>query len=204
MLKETLIFLEQYNGPEYFDMMNHLRLVKDSFSNHPIYRPWKPMPPGPTRTYMLELGQVSGLHHELDSLSVKAHSQFLLDSEWYLENFWGPLSKKIRETYETRKLDNDWFSWAAEQRWPTYAVPDFLVESTRPLLGMDVIPFVRIEKTPNKYSLPSMVESFYQHYKYNNIFCSINKDDISFKGYCLWEAPVLAESDHYAPIVDMT
>jgi len=203
MLKEALCFLEQQNGTTFYKMANHLRVVKESFSNHPIYRPWKPMPKGPTRNYMLELGRVSGLNHELDSLSVKAHNQFLLDSEWYLENFWGPLSIKIEESRNPNRIDFSWIDWVKEQRWPTYAIPNYLVGATKPLINMDVLPFVRMEKAANKYSLPSMVEAFFQHYAKQNVFHSINKDAVSFKGYCLWEAPVVAESDHYEPIVDM-
>jgi hypothetical protein len=203
MLKKGLTILENMCGDELVQAQNHLVVIKNSFSKHPQYRPWVKMPKGRTRSRMLQLGELSGLNHELDSLALKAHNMFLLDSEWYLKEFWGPLSTKLLRHQADLEINYDFYNWAKEQRWPTYSIPKFLVSKSIFVPERRILLFARMDKFPNKYSLPSMVEAFVTYESCENNIHVIPREEVSFKGYNLWEAPVVPESDYYAPIANM-
>jgi len=110
---------------------------------------------------------------------------------------------------ELCKLDLDdpiifnFWDYARSKRWQSCAVPKSLVTS-QVMMPPDlaVLPFARIEKTANKWSLPTMLESFYRYYQ-NEDMKVIKPEDLSLKGYLLWETPVYPDREYYHPICDM-
>jgi hypothetical protein len=202
-LKNTLILLEEKKGWDLIKAQNYLRASKEAFSHTPEFRPWKRLPLGPTRNYMLELGKYAGLHHELESFSLKAHNKFVTNTMWYKVQFWTHYTKMVKEATAKPVLDHDFWIWCKQERWPSYAIPTAFVLKEEKLPPMQrVLPFVRIQKEGSRYSLPSMMEAFIKHMT-NQLVLTVPVEDISFKGYLLWEAPIVGDTDHYCPIVNM-
>jgi hypothetical protein len=202
-LKNTLILLENMKGWDLIKAQNYLRASKEAFSHTPQFRPWKRMPHGPTRTYMLALGKYSGLHHELESFSMKAHNKFITNTTWYKLEFWRHYALKVQEAQAQPIIDHEFWLWCKQERWPSYAIPSAFVTKEVILPPTQrVLPFVRMNKVKAKYSLPSMMEA-YLKYMQGNVVLNIPIQEISFIGYLLWEAPVLGDSDHYRPLCNM-
>jgi len=199
-LKQGLLILEDLHGYELFKHATILRVTKEHFAHHPTFRPWVKMPKGPTRDSFLLLGKVKGLHHELESLSLKAHNQFLIDSEWYYKEFWGSYSKKLDEYADP--IPFDIWDWAKQHVWPTYAIPDAFVVEKENLHNNQILPFVRMQKAKPIYSLPSMVAAYY-HWFGLNVQTEIAEDDIDFRPYLQWEAAIHQDAVAYIPIMDM-
>jgi hypothetical protein len=83
------------------------------------------------------------------------------------------------------------------------AVPDRLV-SDRMFMPPDnkYLPFLRIEKVPNHYTLPSQVVEISRMMRGDKPVY-IPEHSVSLAGFTLWEAPVYPDSDYYHPICDM-
>jgi hypothetical protein len=162
------------------------------------------MPLGKTRDRMISIGKLSGLNHELEALELRAHNKFLLDHEWYLEEFWPDYTKKLRKAIDEPVIDHDWLNWCWVVVWNTYAIPNYLVGDAVPFPYEDrILPFMRMDKVENKYSLPSQVEAFINYSELPDGLHSIPFSEMSLEGYTLWESPIYRDMDHFKPIVDM-
>jgi hypothetical protein len=202
-LKGALTILEQKTGWDLIKSQSILRASKEAFSWTPQFRPWAKMPDGPTKSYMILLGKHAGIHHELESFSLKAQNKFVTDSKWYLTQFWSHYSKKINEAITNPILDHDFWVWCKQEKWPTYAIPSAFVTKEEKLpLNQKVLPFVRMSKDENRYSLPSQMEAYIKYMR-GEIVLNIPVEEINLKDFLLWESPVIGDIDHYQPICDM-
>jgi len=202
-LKGALTILENKTGWDLIKAQSVLRASKEAFSWTPQYRPWAKMPNGPTRSYMLLLGKYAGIHHELESFSLKAHNKFVTDTNWYQEQFWSHYSKKVSEAIANPMVDHDFWVWCKLQKWPSYAIPSaFVVKEEILPPTQRVLPFVRMAKEENRYSLPSQMEAYIKYMR-GEIVLNIPVEEISLQGFLLWESPVLGDTDHYRPICNM-
>jgi len=201
-LKNTLLLVEQMKGWDLIRAQTFLKASKECFSYTPSFRPWVKMTNGPTKSLMQTLGKYGGLHHELESFSLKAKNKFVLDTKWFQEQFWSHYTKICNEALANPIIDHDWWIWCKQQRWPSFAIPNaFVVKEEILPPTQRVLPFCRMEKEKAKYSLPSMMVAYIQYFK-DEIVSEIPVEEISFRGYLLWEAPVL-QAEHYRPITDM-
>jgi len=202
-LKGALTILEKKEGWDLIKAQAFLRASKEAFSWTPKFRPWAKMPNGQTRDYMILLGEHAGLHHELESFSLKAQNKFVTDTNWYQQQFWDHYTKIVQEAQTNPMVDHDFWVWCKQQRWPTYAIPNAFVEKEEILPPTQkVLPFVRMEKEENRYSLPSQMEAYIKYMR-GEIVLNIPTEEINLRGFLLWESPVLGDTDHYRPICNM-
>jgi hypothetical protein len=203
-LKGSLILLEKMDTCTYIDKWRYLYVTKEMFSFVPKFRPWVKMPHGKTRDRMLSIGQYSGLHHELESFSLKAQNKFVLDSNWYKCEFWDLYSEKLKNKLATDSIKTDFWEWAQSKEWPTFAIPrKFVGEQIVLPSDQRVLPFVRIQKSKPKYSLPTMMVSFIDSFVNKSLLTEVPRSEIDFSTYLQWEAPVYCDSNRYKPVCNM-
>jgi hypothetical protein len=204
-LKNTLLVLEKSTGKDFYYRAQCLLECKESEreSNTPEYKPWDKFPEGNTKSRMIEIGKLHGINHELESLLSRACNKFALDNKWVNQRKWEILDEKLSKiNYDNPYICDVWDA-IAKYRWPAHAVPKILVTSE---VQMDqdivVLPFARIQKEAARYSLPTMLEAFYKYHTGEKPGI-VPIEELSMKGYLLWETPVFPDRDYYHPICDM-
>jgi len=203
-LKGSLVLLDEMSSKDYLNHWRYMYVTKEMFSFVPEYRPWVKMPHGPTKDLMSTLGKYSGLHNELESFGLKAHNKFVIDTTWYKCKFWDLFAKKLADKLSVESIKIDFWDWAMTKEWPTFAIPKSFVRSDTTVHSeQDFIPFVRIQKERPKYSLPSMMVSFMNYFKWGNPLSEIAPLDLDFSAYLQWETPILTNQGSYEPICDM-
>jgi hypothetical protein len=203
-LKDTLLVLEASTGKDYFYKASCLRLVKEALKplNYPVYRDWEKFPEGKTKTLMTMIGSLHGLNHELESMLAKAQNRFVIDTKYVNHKLWTTLENKILKLNPDDPPIFNVVDYLRGERWPNCAVPSCLVTSEMPVSHNYLeLPFVRMEKEENKYSIIKMIEELY--YLFRGHKPSIPEEDVTLKGFIQWETPVYPDVDKYHPICDM-
>jgi len=98
-LRNVLLEVEQATGKQHYFKAASLRIMKESEDSLtiPEFRPWERFPKGPTQERMSLIGKLHGLNHELESLYLRSHNKFVLDSKWYQETL-DQFAKRIMQT----------------------------------------------------------------------------------------------------------
>jgi hypothetical protein len=204
-LKTTLVDLSNSIGKDFYYKASCLKVWKDSskWQEYPEFRPWQKFPSGPTSERMKILGSVHGLNHEFESLMARTHNKFMLDTKWFQHKYWTKLEEKLSEIdYDDPHIWDIW-GWISSERWPAMAIPRDIVTSSLVCNNdYDYIPFMRMEKQSNKYSLLTQVEAIHDYFKWGKP-SGIKEEEISLKGFLLWEAPIFPDSDYYHPMCNM-
>jgi hypothetical protein len=193
-LKKYLLMIEEKPIYDQEVLGRSVRILKE-FSDKPLkFRPWKKIPQGKTRTHMKLLGSFHGIHSELIALKHKAANRFLVDKEWYYKEFWVPLERKLDEAADY-PIGGFW-DWAVERVWPNAAIPQHFISSETDKYERRVLPFVRLQKERNKYTLPAMMEAYINKYKLN-ITSDCPTSEIDFNSILEVEVPIYEYKDTY-------
>jgi hypothetical protein len=98
-LKGSLVWMERaarhFTLPEWCEYARRFMITKDWLSRKPKYRPWKKFPEGRTKKTFEILGEIKGIHHELESFGDKANNHFVTDSIWNRNETWLGLTKTL-------------------------------------------------------------------------------------------------------------
>jgi len=176
--------------------------TKDAFAYKPVYRPWKVLPKGLVKDTFKFIGEFEGLNHELISFKDKAQNKFILDKEFYQENFWTHFAQqmdKARKEIEENKFI-DFISWVRSNHFYGCALPRTAVKSHVDFLGKQ-LPFVRVQKERSLYSLQSMMVNYV--WSNSGKVPLFDPNLIDFSKICQYECPVYSGEDCYAPIIDI-
>jgi hypothetical protein len=94
--------------------------------------------------------------------------------------------------------------WAKRQRWPSCAVPTFLVDKKIDLpKNQRVIQFVNMSKPENKYSLPAQVEALITYLRDEESIHEVPLSEMTLCGFTQWEAPIYLQENVYHTMQDL-
>jgi hypothetical protein len=199
-MKYALIMLERMEEG-FMIKANLLKMWKELLTDPPKFRPWYPFPEGKTKELFKRLSEVSGIEGELKPFWDRANNKFNTDTRWYRSQFWSAYKIKAEQIRAQPQIIDFW-GWASTQEWPSYAIPKALVAESEICHGNKQLPFVKISRRENKYSLPSMMVSYIFHKKQPELaFCGLK--DIDFSQFYDFEVPIMESLNGYYPRVDM-
>jgi hypothetical protein len=204
-LRIALCNLEKLTGKQYWYSANLLRIWKESqhWTYWPKYREWEKFPQGKTAERMAMLGRCGGLFSALEPLRAKTKNHFALESTWQQKQYWTKLERQLLQVKYQEPTIFNVDDWAGGHRWAGYAVPDFLIEECVPNSNDGLyIPFARINKVPNKYSILTQLEALHNWLTYGSAKV-IPDEEMDMSNFILHEIPVITCQGSYLPVTSM-
>lgn len=202
MLKTTLLSLSEAKDKDFYYKFACLKVIKEHEASLPKFRPWKKIPSGACKDRMAILGGYTGLNHELTAFKQRANNEFNTNTDWFKYTYWTTLEEKLAKIdMDSCLVRYDPWDWIAEHRWPACAIPKELA-SGETVANLELLPFVRIQKTANRYTLPSQLVALIDSYS-GEYIPEIPREERSLEGFLLWETPLLPESDCFRPMCNM-
>jgi hypothetical protein len=168
----------------------------------PKFRPWKPFPDGKTKDALKILGDFEGIDYELSIFKDKVRNNFLIDNELYNKKFWDNFSKEMENC--RRSIEENYFedfnNFVQTNEFYACALDPIVVKEEISFHEKQ-LPFAKLQTEKSKYSLPSLIIN------YINLMTGDTPvfpfKEINFKNLFQFEVPVVQETDHYRPIIDI-
>jgi len=204
-LKQTLVVLENWPTDKQVRTFNYVIKVKESQNYKIRYAPWKVFPEGKTKELFIKIGSLKGFNNELSSMLDKAENKFMLDTEYFQQDYWTNFKKNLDDSQLNPKFRLDFWDWAVEQNWNSYCLPEnFVSNHSLSTSHSDFLCMARLPSQETKYSLIAMLTEYISHIRNVNYFPDIPFTEIDFSPYFQWIMPVETNSDSYRPIGNMT
>lgn len=203
-LNKALVEAEKFDVMEAIPALQLFKIYKQSITNPIVYAPWKRFPKGRTRDSFKFLGKFEGINHELSALADKVRNKFVIENDFYINKVWLPMGRLMEEARNKPKLENNFWTWAKEQRWSSYAIPSAFVLDELETPSITVFPFARVQKKKPQYSLPSMMVGYIQtRGPKKTQFPLIEREYIDFSKYTQYEAPIEEGASYWKMISNM-